>query len=376
MVDGRGVTGALSVTGEGRAKIVSDAGDVAVDLAELVSFEAAGVSVRNVKTPHSVWLRSGAELRAKQLAGRVAEGGKPAVLLVTLPSGAELELPISTLRAVRHGGLPRPRPALFEQDLAEPPPNDDVIYVIGDGRSQRSLVTVTAFREQAIDFLLRGDEYEFGLDGLAGVVFGANTGFAPDRQSRPRTAVTLTTGERVEGRLLSFGDRVRCRLDEGCVLDVPASRLYRLDVTSDKLVWLAEMQPAVEQTPAFDRVWPWHNNRSAAGPGFELDGRRYERGVGLVPHTRLTYTLDGRFDVFEALIGVDDRGGPAAHAIFRVHVDGAKVFESKPMMRDQKPEALRVALNKAKTLTIEVDFGKNYDLGDFCAFAEARVIQR
>jgi hypothetical protein len=188
--------------------------------------------------------------------------------------------------------------------------------------------------------------------------------------------VSLTTGERLEGRLLGLGERVRCRLDEGCVLDVPVERLHRLDVSSDKLVWLSDLAPKVEQTPAFDRTWPWYNNRSVAGPGFELAGKPYERGLGLVPRTRLTYDLGGRFDVFEALIGIDDRGGPAAHAVFRVHADGEQVFESAPMVRGQAPAALRVALNKAKTLTVEVDFGKNYDLGDFCAFADARVIQK
>ncbi|HIE70945.1 MAG TPA: hypothetical protein EYP98_12655, partial [Planctomycetes bacterium] len=68
--------------------------------------------------------------------------------------------------------------------------------------------------------------------------------------------------------------------------------------------------------------------------------------------------------------------GPEAHAIFRVFVDGKLVFESQPMTRGKKPEDLRVALNKAKSLVIEVDFGKNYDLGDFCAFADARVVQQ
>ena len=79
---------------------------------------------------------------------------------------------------------------------------------------------------------------------------------------------------------------------------------------------------------------------------------------------------------FEAVIGIDDRGGPAAHAVFRVYVDGVKTFESEPMRPERPPQELRVALNKAKTLTIEVDFGKNYDLGDFCAFADAHVVQR
>ncbi|MCK5940362.1 MAG: NPCBM/NEW2 domain-containing protein, partial [Planctomycetes bacterium] len=360
-IDGRQLTGVLTVAEDGTATVADDAGETRIELAELVSFERDGAEVRNVQTEDRVWLRSGPELPAKKLTGRAGADGKPSVLIARLPCGAELELPISTLRAIRHGGLMRPQPTLFAQDLAEPPANDDVIYVVRDGQAQRSLVGVTAIREQAIDFRLRGDEYEFELDGLAGVVFGVNTGFAPDRQPRPRTVVALTTGERIEGRLLSLGERVRCRLDEGCVLDVPVSRLFRLEVSSDKLVWLADLDPKVEQTPAFDRTWPWHNNRSVAGPGFELGGQRFERGIGMVPRTRLTYALDGRFDVFEAMIGIDDRGGPAAHAVFRVHVDGKQVFESPPMVRDQKPQSVRVALDKARSLTIEVDFGKNYD---------------
>src|SRR5690606_20430393 len=117
--------------------------------------------------------------------------------------------------------------------------------------------------------------YEFELSGVAAVVFGSNTGFAADRQARPRTVVALTTGERLEGKLLSIGESLRCRLDEGFVLDVPLPNLHRLEVSSDKLVWLSELQPAVVQTPAFDRVWPWHVDRSIAGPGFDLRGRHY-----------------------------------------------------------------------------------------------------
>ena len=375
-IDGRELQGAVVVAANGDVTVSGETSNTVIRIDELVSFVSEGVEARNVRTEHRVWLRSGVDLPVKRLSGRAAADGKPPALLVELACGASLKLPLGALRAIRHGGLARPQPALFEQDLREPPANEDVIYAIGGGKSQRSLVTLTAVRERAIDFVLRGDEYEFGLGGLAGVVFGANTGFAPDRQARPRTVVVLTTGEQIEGKLLEVSERVRCRLDEGCVLDVPVSCLQELRVSSDKLVWLHDLQPHVEQTPAFDRVWPWHNNRSVAGPGFLLGGRRFDRGVGLVPRARLTYQLAGRFDVFEALIGIDDRGGPAAHAIFRVYVDGAQQFESEPMVLGGAPAEVLVELNRAKTLAIEVDFGKNYDLGDFCAFADARVLQK
>ncbi len=33
-------------------------------------------------------------------------------------------------------------------------------------------------------------------------------------------------------------------------------------------------------------------------------------------------------------------------------------------------------VEKAKKLVLEVDFGKNYDLGDYCVFADARLVQQ
>ncbi len=375
-IEGKSVTGTLVVAEDGTATITNEAGATKIEVAELASFVRTDAKPRKVQVECRVWLRSGSELPAKRLLGRPAADGKPALLIALLPSGIELVLPLSTVRAIRQGGLMRPQPNLFAADLEAPPANNDLIYVVRDGQAQRSAVTVTAITDKVVDFELRGNAYDFDLKGLAAVVFGANTGFPPDRQPRPRTIVSLTTGERIEGKLLSVGESLRCRLDEGFVVDVPMRNLHKLEVSSDKLVWLSELRPKVVQTPAFDRVWPWHTDRSIAGPGFDLRGRHYERGIGLVPHTRLTYDLAGRFDIFEATIGIDDRGGPEAHAIFRVFVDGKLVFESQPMTRGKKPEDLRVALNKAKSLVIEVDFGKNYDLGDFCAFADARVVQQ
>jgi len=375
-IDGKSLTGTLVVAEDGFATIKTESGTTKLEVAEIASFVRSDAKPRKVQVDSRIWLRSGVELPVKKLKGIAAGDGAPAVLIAQLPSGIEVKLPLSMLRAIRQGGLMRPQPSLFADDLETPPANNDLIYVVRDGQARRSAVSVSHLTDKTIEFELRGEAYDFDLKGLAAVVFGANTGFPPDRQPRPRAVVALTTGERIEGKLLSLGETLRCRLDEGFVVEVPMRNLHKFDVSSDKLVWLSELRPEVVQTPAFDRVWPWHVDRSIAGPGFDLAGRHYERGIGLVPYTKLTYALDGRFDVFEAKIGIDDRGGPAAHAIFRVLVDGKPAFESEPMTRGKKPTDLRVALNKAKSLVIEVDFGKNYDLGDFCAFADARVIQQ
>lgn len=375
-IDGRRLAGSVSIDGNGVVRVAQADGEVTLLLAELVSFTVPGAAAETAPAPDRVWLRSGLELPAKALRGRAAADGRPALLIAELPSGVVVELPLAFLRAVRQGGSERPEPALFAADLATPADNDDVLFVQKEGKQHRSQVTITGLQPDRVDFLLRGTAYDFPLTGVTGIVFGRNTGFAPDPQPRPRAIAVLTTGERLDGRLLGLDRELRLRLDEGTEVTVPLPALHGLRIASDRLVYLSELTPKVEQTPAFDRVWPWGNDRTPAGPGFTIAGVAFERGLGMVPRTRLTYDLGGHYDVFEAMIGIDDRGGPAAHAIFRVLVDGKVAFESAPKVFGEAPTPVQVELGRGQQLALEVDFGKNYDLGDFCAFAAARVIQR
>ena len=376
-IDSRTLGGALAVDAAGRATVTGAQGETAMTLAELAAFEPAGAAAELVTPAHRVWLRSGAELPCVRIAGVAVEAGKPARVALELPSGITLELPLASLRALRQGGSERPAPTLFAADLRKPAANDDLLFVVKDGKAQRSAVTITALGTDKADFLLRGEAYDFELSGVAAIVFGDNTGIAPDRQGKPRTRLELTTGEVLEGKLLGLdGTTARLRLDEGVEITVTATKLLRLTVASDRLAWLQDLVPQAQQTPAFDRTWPWTSGRSIGGAGFQLAGRAFARGIGMVPRTRLTYDLGGRFDRFEAMVGIDDRGGPEAHAVFRVLVDGVVAFESAPMTRGEAAQAVRVDLKKAKSLAIEADFGKNYDLGDHCAFADARVLQQ
>lgn len=375
-IDGRTLRGVLTVAADGAATLRDGDTTTVLQLAELVSFAPDGAQRAVVAAPHRVWLRSGLELPALALRGRAAADGRPPLLVAELPCGVAAELPLGFVRALRHGGSERREPPRFAIDFADPPDNEDVLFVQRDGQSHRSQVTVTGLTEERIDFLLRGKAYDFPLVATAGVVFGRNTGFAPDRQERPRAALSLVTGERLEGRLLALDADVRLRLDEGAELALPRTSLHRLEIRSDRLVRLSELVPQAEQTPAFDRVWPWTNDGTPGGDGFVIAETTFDHGVGMVPRTRLTYDLGGRFDVFEAMVGIDDRGGPAAHAVFRVLIDGAVAWQSQPKTLGEPATPVRVDVAGCRQLAIECDFGENYDLGDFCAWADARVVQR
>ena len=132
-------------------------------------------------------------------------------------------------------------------------------------------------------------------------------------------------------------------------------------------------QRVLDQVP-LERVFAAY--RSPSGPGIRLGGKHYKNGVVLIPRTRLTYPTRAHYDFLEAKIGIEDRSTGPAHAIFRV-LDGDKLlYESKPLTRQSEPVDLKVDIRKVDRLTIEVDFGKNYDFGDHCVFAEARLIKQ
>jgi hypothetical protein len=374
-IDGRTGSGVVSMTEDGTVLVAPHEGAaLAAGLADVLAVDCGGEAVASA--PMHVWLRSGSVLPATAVDGTAPAAGRPAALAIATAAGARVVVPLSAVAALR---LRAPEPRTFADDRAAPDTNLDYLYVVKDGQPQRFSVTVGAIHDQRVHFDLRGRAYDYalaGADATAAIVFGKNTGFPPDRQGKPRVLVTLRSGERVEGRLLRLHARLLVRLDEGAELDVAASLLQRLDVLSDKLTWLGSLAPQVEQVPAFDRTWPWTVDRSPAGPGIVLGGKTYERGLVLVPRTRLTYDLGGRYDRFEAVIGIDARGGPQSHAIFRVLTDGALAFESAPMTLADPAQPIRVELGRCRLLTLEADFGKNFDLGDLCAFAEARVVQR
>ncbi|MCA8976524.1 MAG: NPCBM/NEW2 domain-containing protein, partial [Planctomycetes bacterium] len=375
-IEGREVKGTVSIAEDGKVTVAGAGEAVVIDLEEVATFTAGSAAAKAQRTPHHLWLRSGQEFGALALRGVPGADGRPARIAADLALGVTIELPITTLRALRHGGPDRQQPGSFGADLQDPADNTDMIWVQKDGKQHRFQVTVNGMRPDAIVFDLRGKQHDFELDGLVAIVFGNNTGFAMDPQPAPRVALDFDSGDHLEGKLLGLDTAVRLRLDEGCEVSAPAARIARLTVASDRLRWLSDLTPAVTQTPAFDRVWPWTKDRSLAGPGFVLGGETWSRGVGMVPRTRLTYDLGGSYDTFQAMIGIDDRGGPQAHAVFRVLVDGNLVYESTPRTRGLPAEPVAIELNKCQQLAIEVDFGKNYDLGDYCAFANARVLRR
>lgn len=376
-IDGRTLQGQVRLGDDGKVRVVgADGAATDLQLGDLLQIDqSASVPPGPPWRGSEVWLRSGMRLPIVRLQGRRDAEREQTTVTLELPSGISVPVMLTQIRALRLCSE-ADAPPVFRSDLHEPKETNDILLVERDGKSLRSSGNIGWLDGGKLQFEMLGRGYEVDLGTVRGVVFGRSTGFAPDRQPKPRASAVLKTGEHLEGRLLGLDASCRLRLDEGAVLELPRDQIVRIELVSDKLTWLSDLKPQVEQVPAFDRQWPWSADATPFGPGLRLHGKDYERGLCMVPRTRLTYDLGGRYDVFEAMVGIDDRGGPQANAVFRVLADGNTLFESEPMTLGLAPVALKLPLHACKQLVLEADFGKNYDLGDLCVFANARVVQQ
>jgi hypothetical protein len=209
------------------------------------------------------------------------------------------------------------------------------------------------------------------------VVLAEGSGAEPVRSPQtPRVAVRVRAGHEVEGLLVELGgESLQLRFDEGFRAKVPLSEVARIGVVSDRLLFLSEAAPAaVDQTPAFNRKWPVAMDRSLEGGPIRLGGRTWELGICMVPRTRMTWSLAGRYHVFAATLGIGDEVGDAGHAVFRVLGDGKELFVAEGVRGGETPRDVRLDIQGVDRLSLEVDFGEGLDLGDHCVFAEARVL--
>lgn len=120
------------------------------------------------------------------------------------------------------------------------------------------------------------------------------------------------------------------------------------------------------------------NGEAAGGDGqmLSIDGRKYARGLGVHAPSAVGYSLDGRFDLFSAEIGLDDevrtRNGSV---IFQVFVDGAKAYES-PVMRSGQPRRLvSVSLTGRRELLLVVTDAGDGSTADHANWGDAILVR-
>ncbi|MDA0372928.1 MAG: NPCBM/NEW2 domain-containing protein [Planctomycetota bacterium] len=374
-IAGEQIAGARVAVGDDQVAVTrADGSTVELSLDEVESVSCNGQRPLTSKGPGRVWLRSGADFGA-ELVG--AEGGSARL---DVGFEAPISLGLVHLRALRfEAASAAPADSGFEDALASPPETTDLLFAWNrnSGKLTRLSVRVIALEEGRLRVDYRG-ERTVPLDQIHGLVFGVESGLVPVAPPAPSVRVLLAAGgPSLIARWTGAGDgRASFTLAEGPQVSLGFDQIDRIDVRSSRVQRLDAMAPvAVEQVPAFDVVRPFLVGEAPGGPGFVLGDREHVRGLCLFPRSRLTWSIDARaFDVFETTIGIDGRSTGPADAVFRILLDDTVLVE-RQHVTGGFVESVRVPLGAGNRLTLEVDFGERFDLGDHCVFADPRLLK-
>lgn len=98
---------------------------------------------------------------------------------------------------------------------------------------------------------------------------------------------------------------------------------------------------------------------AVAGKPLAIAGRKFARGIGTHANSKITYDLAGAYDMFSAMIGVDDflkdhpEAGKAS-VVFRITGDGKVLYDSGVMRMGDAAKAVRIPVKGVQEFALVV----------------------
>jgi hypothetical protein len=302
------------------------------------------------------------------LAGTVPSGDADAIRFRS-DLISEVSIPLAGVRAFRIGS-PEVDDTPFREQMARDDEADSV-FVLREGALLRIPGGFRSLDDTGLSLVWEGQERTLPLEKVFGVIFPAS-GAPPPTMAR----ITLADGGRIHGEILSLdASTLKVRIPAGAEISIARSGVLRIDVRSDRLLFLSDLDPArVEEIPFFDTVWPHRRDRSLDGGPIRLKGQTYEKGLGVHSRCLLTYDLPPRAETFFSVIGIDDETEGLGDVVFRVHGDEEVLFDSGRITAKDEPRTVRLDIRGRQRIVLEVDFGEDLDIGDHADWADAHVI--
>lgn len=95
-------------------------------------------------------------------------------------------------------------------------------------------------------------------------------------------------------------------------------------------------------------------------------------GLGGSPDSTMVYSLEGKYDMLETLVGYLDTAPDNRSAVFEVWADGVCLQKMGPLSSNDPPEKMRVPLKGRKTMTLRI-VPQTYDSTHGAAFGDPKL---
>jgi len=156
----------------------------------------------------------------------------------------------------------------------------------------------------------------------------------------------------------------------GAKFEFPRQAIARLDYSNDKVVFLSDMKPVelIEKSKQ-GRKETMKLNKNLDNGSLQLEEQFYSKGLAIHAHTEVTYNLEGKYQRFDAVLGMDALVGGEGKSVVTIEADGNKLF-SQTVTRKDKRRDLSFPVKGVRQLRIVVtseglfDFGAHVDLAN------------
>lgn len=209
---------------------------------------------------------------------------------------------------------------------------------------------------------------------------------APKGDAALTVRIVLRDGSECCAKAIEWrSDEIAADIDAARPVRIPFDAVGRLEVEGGRRVRLADL-PVDEFTERayFDLTRGYALNQNALGGPLRLGGRTFARGIGLASGSRISWRLDGRFQRFRCVIGLDDaahRGGsPCAtcghgDVDIRIDLDDRPAWRMDGLTSRSGPQSVDLAVAGARRLTIEVAFGRWGNVCDWVDVVDAALVR-
>jgi len=161
----------------------------------------------------------------------------------------------------------------------------------------------------------------------------------------------------------------------GIRVTLPQAAVQKFDLTLGKLAYLSDLEPTrLEESPILADLYHLRRDKNLEGGPISIGRRVYPKGLALHSKTVLDYNVAG-YSTFRCVLGLDDAMVGPGHALVRIEGDGKELLSTVVSSRDNKPQDVSLSIKGVQKLSLTVDYGEDFDLGDHVDLADARIIK-
>lgn len=288
---------------------------------------------------------------------------------VTLTGGKEIVLPLDAVRCVRLE--PDLQMASFKEALAHPSAEFDRIFVKVDKQIDVVKGLILALDDAELTIQFNKQTRQLPREQVHGIVLAQ----AGEPKLQP-ASVQLANGSRVVGKVASLADgELQLELPGGAKSALSLDSVERINLRSPRVAWLSDLDPAsVKEETILTLARPWQRDRSVTGKTLTLGTKAFSRGLGVHSRSELTYEVPDGFDLFVATVGIDASAGGKGDCQFEL-LDGNRSLWQLRIKGSDSGQSVSVELKGVKQLTLLVDPGSDFDLGDHADWCDARFLK-